>query len=137
MQTYLSAQSLFLKLNFASNSSNTTKCRYETFFVLLNFTGFLRFVIMIMKMMNCFCGMVDRRKVYSLISSRDHCQRSSPSGISVAPRAGSEPEFKLSWMKLRSSDNRYTTAPNILSGIVLASKCLVIARPRSIFWHFL
>ena len=96
MQTYLSAQSLFLKLNFASNSSNTTKCRYETFFVLLNFTGFLRFVIMIMKMMNCFCGMVDRRKVYSLISSRDHCQRSSPSGISVAPRAGSEPAQSLS-----------------------------------------
>ena len=27
-------------------------------------------------MMNCFCGMVDRRKPFSLISSRDHCQRS-------------------------------------------------------------
>ena len=26
-----------------------------------------------------FCGMVDRRKAFSLISSRDHCQRSSPS----------------------------------------------------------
>ena len=33
-------------------------------------------------MMNCFCGMVDRRKAFSLISSRDHCQRSSPSRIS-------------------------------------------------------
>ena len=32
-----------------------------------------------------FCGMVDRRKAFSLISSRDHCQRSSPS------RAGFEP----------------------------------------------
>ena len=30
-----------------------------------------------MMMMNCFCGMVDRRKAPSLISSRDHCQRSS------------------------------------------------------------
>ena len=26
-----------------------------------------------------FCGMVDRRKTFSLISRRDHCQRSSPS----------------------------------------------------------
>ena len=31
--------------------------------------------------LNCFCGMVDRRKTFSLISSRDHCQRSSPSRI--------------------------------------------------------
>ena len=29
-----------------------------------------------------FCTMVDRRKVFSLISSREHCQRSSPSWIS-------------------------------------------------------
>ena len=35
-------------------------------------------------MMNCFCGMVDRRKAFSLISSRDHCQRSSPSQISAS-----------------------------------------------------
>ena len=27
-------------------------------------------------MMNCFCGTVDRRKVFNLISSRDHFQRS-------------------------------------------------------------
>ena len=26
-------------------------------------------------MMNCFCGMIDRRKGFSLISSRDQCQR--------------------------------------------------------------
>ena len=41
--------------------------------------------------MNCFCGMVDRRKALSLISSRDHCQRSSSSRISDTPRAGFEP----------------------------------------------
>ena len=28
-----------------------------------------------------FCGMVDRRKAFSLISSWDHCQRCSPSRI--------------------------------------------------------
>ena len=41
--------------------------------------------MMMMMMMNCCCGMVDRRKVFSLISSRDHCQRSSPSRISDTP----------------------------------------------------
>ena len=54
-----------------------------------------RLMMMIMMMMimtlNCFCGMVDRRKGFSLISSRDHCQRSSRSPISNTPRAGFKP----------------------------------------------
>ena len=33
-------------------------------------------------MRNCFCGMIDQRKAFSLISSWGHCQRSSPSRIS-------------------------------------------------------
>ena len=49
-----------------------------------------------MMMMNCFCGMVDQRKAFSLISSRDHCHRSSPSWISDTPLAGSEPAQNLS-----------------------------------------
>ena len=49
-----------------------------------------------MMMKNCFCGMVDRRKGFSLISSRDHRQRSSPSQISDKPRAGFEPAQNLS-----------------------------------------
>ena len=32
-------------------------------------------------MMICFCGMVDRWKVFSLFSSWDHCQRSSSSPV--------------------------------------------------------
>ena len=48
-----------------------------------------------MMMMNCFCGMVDRRKSFSPISSRDHCQRSSPSRIFNTPRAGFEPAQNL------------------------------------------
>ena len=32
-----------------------------------------------------FCDIVDRRKAFSLISSRDHCQRSSPLRISDTP----------------------------------------------------
>ena len=35
-------------------------------------------MMMMMMMMNCFYGMVERRKAFSLISSRDHCQISSP-----------------------------------------------------------
>ena len=38
-----------------------------------------------------FCGMFDRGKAFRLISSREHCQRSSPLGISDTPRAGFEP----------------------------------------------
>ena len=49
-----------------------------------------------MMMMNCFYGMVDRRKTFSLISSWDHCQRSSPSRISRV-WACAEPEFRL-WL---------------------------------------
>ena len=62
-----------------------------------------------------FCCMVDQRKVFSLISSQDHYQRSSP--IANLWHATSriwtctEPEFRLCWMKLCGSDNHYTTAP--------------------------
>ena len=45
--------------------------------------------LMIM-MMNCFCGMVNQRKVLSLKSSRHHCQRFSLSQISDTLRAGFE-----------------------------------------------
>ena len=41
--------------------------------------------MVMMMMMNCFCGIVDWRKALSLISSRDHCQTSSPSRISDTP----------------------------------------------------
>ena len=66
----------------------------------------------LMMMMNCFCGMVDRRKVFSLISSREHCQRSSPSRISDTPRAGLE------------------SAQNLNSGLVEWSFALVTTTTR-------
>ena len=62
--------------------------------------------------LNCFCGMVDRRKTFSLISSRDHSQRSLPSRISDTPRAGFEPAQNLSSGLYSSDDNHYTTAPS-------------------------
>ena len=52
--------------------------------------------MMMIMMMNGFCGMVDRRKAFSLILSRNHFQISSPSRISYAARAGFEPAKNLS-----------------------------------------
>ena len=46
---------------------------------------------LMMMMMNCFIGMVDKRKAVSLKSSRDHCQRISLSQISDTLRVGFEP----------------------------------------------
>ena len=46
-------------------------------------------------MMNCFCRMVDRQKVFTLIPRRDHCHRCSASQISNTPRAGFEPPQNL------------------------------------------
>ena len=34
-------------------------------------------MMMILMIMNCFCDMTNQRKTFSLISSWDHCQRSS------------------------------------------------------------
>ena len=51
---------------------------------------------MMMMMMNYFCGMVNRRKAFSLISSWDHCQRSSLSQISDILHTGFEPAQNLS-----------------------------------------
>ena len=53
-------------------------------------------MMMTMMMMNCFCGMVDRRKAFSIISSRGRRQRSSPPRISDMLRAGFEPAQNLS-----------------------------------------
>ena len=46
--------------------------------------------------MNCFCGMVGRRKALSLISSWDHCPWFSPLQISDTPQTGFEPPQNLS-----------------------------------------
>ena len=53
-------------------------------------------MMMMLMIMNCFCGMVDRRKVISLISSLGHCQRSLTSRISNTPGTGFEPAQNLS-----------------------------------------
>ena len=61
-----------------------------------NFVMMMMMMMMMMMKMNCFCGMVDQRKAFSLISSRDPCQRFSPWWISDSPWAGFEPVQNLS-----------------------------------------
>ena len=77
-------------------------------------------------MVNCFRGMFDRRKTFSLTSSRNRCQKSSPSRIFNTLGAGiltcEEPLLKLCWMKMCSSDNHYTTAPQMLFTALPKSK---------------
>ena len=65
-------------------------------------------MMMMMIMMNFFCAIVDRRKALSLISSRDLCQRSSPSQICDTLPA------------------RFESAQNLISGFVERSCAVVI-----------
>ena len=71
-------------------------------------------MIMMIMMMNCFRGMIDRRKVFSLYSVgtnvRDSQHRKSLTRQKKIWTCA-EPEFRLCWRKLCSSDNHYTTAP--------------------------
>ena len=71
----------------------------------------------IMIMMRFFCGMVDRRKTFSLISSHDDCQRSSPSWISDTSRAEHEPLQHLSSGFIESSCGRVITTTHLVCGI--------------------
>ena len=71
--------------------------------------NYKNFHVMLMMMVeNCFCVIVDWRKVFSLISCRDHCQRCSPVQISHTLPVGFEP------------------APNLTLGLVEWS-CAVVA----------
>ena len=72
--------------------------------------------MMMKMMMNCFCGMVGRRKTFRFISSRDMSEILTITNLRHATsrvRICAESEFRLSWMKLCSSDNYYTTEPNV------------------------
>ena len=81
-------------------------CFYDVWWLLhVNFM-----IMIIVMMMNCFCGMVDRWKALSLT----YFQSGPLSGIlTIANRRHvtswvwtfTEPEFRLIWMKLRRSDN--------------------------------
>ena len=64
--------------------------------IYITFRNLEETITMIMKMMNCYCDMVDQRKGYNLISIRDYCRKSSPSWISDPSRARFQPSQNLS-----------------------------------------
>ena len=82
---------IFLKCSLPPKFAKVENAR-TSFFIIISWP---EIVLVMMMMMNCFCGMDDRRKAFSLISSRDNCQRSSPR-ISDTLRAGFEPAQNLS-----------------------------------------
>ena len=84
----------FIHLTFASTTSFANSILFYSVLFFLTISS--KLITSMMMMMNCFCGMVDRRKAFRLISSRDYCQRSSPTQISDTPRAGFEPAQSLS-----------------------------------------
>ena len=69
-------------------------------------------MMMMMMIMNYFCGMADRPKMFflSYLQTEPHCQRFLTLQISDTLGTGFEPEqnlkFRLSWMKLCSSELR-------------------------------
>ena len=70
-------------------------------------------MMMMMMIMNCFRGMVDWKKLFRLISSQNHCQRSFKNLQHAACRIWTyeEPNFRFGWIRLYSNDNHYTTVP--------------------------
>ena len=91
-------------------------------------------------MINYFCGMIDQQKALSLISSRDHCERSSPSRISNMLLAEFEPEQNLSSDLAEWSCAAVITTAPLGCGFESQSRQLSIWNPKTYtynmqFWH--
>ena len=107
----------------------TFHCTELQFFCLIQWLlkQYLCSILMMMMMINCFYGMVDWWKIFSLISRWNHCQRFSLAQFSDMPWARFEPAQNLSswhcWMKLcrhnisniTLHETTYTGRPNLLS----------------------
>ena len=95
--------------------------------------------MMMKMMMNCFCGMVGRRKTFRFISSRDMSEiltitnlRHATSRVWIC----AESEFRLSWMKLCSSDNYYTTVLLTVFHMVWVSRHSKMPNISSVIFFF-
>ena len=85
-------------------------------------TGFIYVKVVTVKLrkarslvMNFFCGMIDWKKVFSFISSQDHCPRQILTIVNLQCATSristcKELEVRLCWLKLCSIDIHYTTA---------------------------
>ena len=65
-----------------------------------------------MMMISCFCGMVDQRKAFKLISTWDYWQRSSQSQIFDTPQA------------------RFEHAQNLRSAVAESCPVVIITTPQ-------
>ena len=86
-------------------------------------------MVMMIMMMNCFCGMVERRKAFSLISSRDQCQRSSPPRISDTPDQGLN--LRRTWVQAHG-----TTTFHLKEAGSLNKFNLIILTHFNLVFHF-
>ena len=82
---------------------STNRCFHSFANLFLKFflsLSYFKYLMMMKMMMNCFCGLVDQQKAFSLISIRDRCQRSSPLRISDRPRTRFELAQlpKMAWL---------------------------------------
>ena len=64
-------------------------------------------MMMMMMMIVVVFGMAERRQAFALIFSRDHCQKSSPSGIFDMPQTGAEPDFRSCAVVVTTTPRRY------------------------------
>ena len=80
--------------------------------------------------MNCFCGMVDQRKVFSLISSRDNCQRELNNKTNITKSKLKcqfrlwQKEWKLTWVELHNSEL-------VLNQVLTQCLCVIDAKLAS------
>ena len=88
-------------------------------------------------MMNCFCGIPNQRKAFSLFPARPISEILTIANLRHAVNKTwiyTEPEFSLFWMKLCSSDNHYTTVPH---NVTMSSFELNNNLPNISEWVFL
>ena len=75
----LFTQEAFILLDIPSKMLAPAEIRWKSEKNVTNAT--YTYMKMMMKMMNCFCGMIDQWKLFTIYFSQDHCQRFPPPQI--------------------------------------------------------
>ena len=96
-------------------------------------------MMMMMMMMNCFCGMLADKRCLALFSAgtivRNPHNRGSPHATGRF-WTWAESDFRLTWMKLCSSDKHYTTQPPWVLSQVWASLSITTTPQRHLEHYF-
>ena len=84
--------------------------KLTNFYVIICFLMMMMMMMMIMMMNNCFCGMVaDERRLALFAAGTEILTIANLWHAASRVWTCAEPEFRLIWMKFRSSDNHNTT----------------------------